>query len=104
MKRKMTIGVPVLAGVLAISTGTGIAAARGDNTANIQAGFYAAGGGRLSARDKRLTIGSQRTSSPGAAAAGRTCQSMTGILLTLPAMTVDGTLNASTRTVVASSR
>jgi hypothetical protein len=46
MKRKMTIGVLILAGVLAISTGIGIAAARSaDNNANTQAGFYAPGDG-----------------------------------------------------------
>ena len=46
MKRKTTIGVLILAGVLAISTGIGIAAARSaDNNAAIQAGFYAPGDG-----------------------------------------------------------
>ncbi len=42
MKRKLTIGVLILTGVLAISTGIGIAAARSaDANSNLQAGFYA---------------------------------------------------------------
>jgi hypothetical protein len=46
MKRKLTIGVLILAGVLAISTGIGIAMARSaDANSSIQAGFYAAGDG-----------------------------------------------------------
>jgi hypothetical protein len=46
MKRNLTIGVLILAGVLAISTGIGIAAARSaDAKSNIQAGFYAPGDG-----------------------------------------------------------
>jgi hypothetical protein len=46
MKRKLTIGVLILAGVLAISTGIGIAMARSaDANSNLQAGFYAPGDG-----------------------------------------------------------
>jgi hypothetical protein len=46
MKRNLTIGVLILAGVLAISTGIGIAAARSaDAKSNIQAGLYAPGDG-----------------------------------------------------------
>ena len=42
MKRKTTIGVLVLAGVLAVTTGIGIAVARSaDSKANVPAGFYA---------------------------------------------------------------